>query len=435
VNDAGRAQPLPSRASIAGKRGHGLEILIVTQYYWPESFRITDLALGLKERGHRVTVLTGMPNYPGGRLFPGYGPLGPMTETHEEIEVKRVPLVPRFSGRGWQLALNYLSFALSASVLGPLRCRGRFDLIFVFEPSPVTVALPAIVLKALTGAPVLFWVQDLWPESLQATEAVKSPTVLRWVERLVRFIYRRCDRILVQSEGFVPRVAALDAEPARIVYFPNWAEPVYRPVAVPHDAPERGELPRGFRVMFAGNIGAAQSFETILAAAERLRGHEEIQWIILGDGHQRPWVAQEIERRGLNGCVRLLGRHPVETMPTYFALADALLVTLRDDPVFALTIPSKIQSYQACGRPILAALNGEGARVVHESGCGLACPAGDSEGLARAVLTLRRMSPEERERMGARGRTYFNANFERSRLLDKLESWMQIDAGRRACAS
>ena len=187
--------------------------------------------------------------------------------------------------------------------------------------------------------------------------------------------------------------------------------------------------------MFAGNIGAAQSFETILAAAERVREKEDIQWIILGDGHQKPWVAREIDRRGLSGSVRLLGQHPVETMPTYFALADTLLVTLRDDPVFALTIPSKIQSYQACGRPIVAALNGEGARVIEESGCGLTCPAEDGEGLARAVMALHRMPVEERERMGARGRAYFAVNFERSRLLDKLEGWMRTDAQRNACAS
>lgn len=435
MSDAVRAEAAPSPAPLRGEGNHALKILLVTQYYWPESFRITDLALGLKDRGHEITVLTGLPNYPGGRLFRGYGPFRPATETHQGIEIKRVPLVPRFAGRGWQLALNYLSFALSASVLGPLRCRGPFDLIFVYEPSPVTVALPAIVVKALTDAPILLWVQDLWPESLAATGAVTSPRMLGWVERLVRFIYRRCDRILVQSEGFVPRVAALDADPARIVYFPNWAEPLYRPVAIAPDTSQRADLPRGFRIMFAGNIGAAQSFETILAAAERLRDHDEIQWIILGDGHQRPWVAREVERRRLSGCVRLLGQHPVETMPTYFALADALLATLRDDPVFALTIPSKIQSYQACGRPILAALNGEGARVVQESGCGLTCAAGDGEGLARAVMTLYRMSPEERESMGARGRAYFVANFERSMLLDKLEAWMQIDSGLRACAS
>jgi glycosyltransferase involved in cell wall biosynthesis len=278
---------------------------------------------------------------------------------------------------------------------------------------------------------VLFWVQDLWPESLEATGAVRSKWVLGWVERLVRWIYRRCDRILVQSEGFLPRVAALDGDPARTRYFPNWAEAVYRPVEVPTDAPERAALPQGFRVMFAGNVGAAQSFETILAAAERLRGEREIQWVILGDGHQRPWVEREIARRGLAESVRLLGQHPVERMPTYFALADAMLVTLRSDPVFALTIPSKIQSYMACGRPIVASLDGEGARVVEASGCGLTCAAGDAEGLAKAVLSLCRMPREAREEMGARGRTYFLQHFERERLLDQLERSMAEVAGAR----
>jgi colanic acid biosynthesis glycosyl transferase WcaI len=406
-----------------------VHILVVTQYFWPENFRINDLALALRERGHRVTVLTGMPNYPRGRLFSGYSALAPAGEDYHGIEVKRVPLIPRFSGKGWQLAINYLSFALSASMLAPFRCRERIDVIFVFEPSPVTVGLPAIALKARSGAPILFWVQDLWPESLSATGAVRSPKVLTWVKKLVRYIYRRCDRILVQSEGFIPRITELGVPRQKLAYFPNWAESLYRPVEVDLDAPERAELPTGFRVMFAGNIGTAQSFETILAAAEALKPHPEIQWIVLGDGHQRHWVEQEIRRRGLTGCVRMLGHHPAETMPVYFALADALLVTLRDDPIVSLTIPSKIQSYQACGRPIIAALNGDGARIVREADCGVTCPAGDADGLARAVLNLYQMQPEGRRAMGMRGRAYFLEHFERERLLNQFEGWMTEVAG------
>lgn len=408
-----------------------LRILILSQYYWPETFRITDLAQGLKARGHELTVLTGMPNYPGGRFFSGYGALGPASEVHDGIAIRRVPLVPRFAGRGWQLALNYLSFALSASTIGPLRCPGRYDAIFVFEPSPITVGIPSAVLRWLKSAPVLFWVQDLWPESLEATGAVRSRRILGWVERLVRWIYRRCDRILVQSEGFVGRVAAVGGEPARIRVFPNWAEALYHPVEVPPDAPERAALPAGFRVMFAGNIGAAQSFETILDAAARLRDERGIRWVVLGDGHQRPWVEAEIARRGLADSVRLLGQHPMDKMPAYFALADVLLVTLRKDPVFALTIPSKIQSYLACGRPIVASLDGEGARVIEAAGCGLTAPAGDAAALAEAVVSMYRMPRAERESMGARARAYYLQHFEREKLLDQLEGWMAELAGAR----
>ena len=401
-----------------------MRVLIVSQYFWPESFRVNDLALGLKERGHAVAVLTGLPNYPTGRFFPGYGFFTPSSEEFNGLPVYRVPLIPRGSGQRWRLALNYFSFAIFASLLAPVRCRGVFDLIFVFEPSPITVGIPAIMLKKFKRAPVMFWVQDLWPESLSATRAIRSELLLHWVAKLVRFIYQRCDRILVQSEGFTPSVTALGADPQRVAYFPNWAETLYCPVATAEDAPERKEVPAGFCVMFAGNIGAAQSFETILEAATLLRQHHDIHWVVVGDGHRRAWVEGQILERGLKESVHLLGPRPAEVMPRYFALADALLVTLKCDPIFALTIPSKVQSYLACAKPILAALDGEGARVVRESGAGIVCPAEDAKALAESVLRLSRMSPQERAAMGQKGRTYFEANFEREKLLDRLEGLM-----------
>src|SRR2546422_1105257 len=412
-----------------------MHVLIITQYFWPEAFRINDLALGLKERGHQVTVLTGMPNYPTGHFFPGYGLFSPSKEEFEGVVIYRVPLIPRGRGQRWRLALNYFSFAFFASLLAPLRCRGSFDLIFVYEPSPITVGIPALVLKKLKRAPVMFWVQDLWPESLSATGAVRSELMLRWVAKLVRFIYRRCDRILVQSDGFIPSVAALGPNTQRIAYFPNWAETIYRPVATPENAPERKEVPVGFCVMFAGNIGAAQSFETILEAATLLRHHHDIHWIVVGDGHRRAWVEEQIIERGLKESVHLLGPRPAEVMPRYFALADALLVTLKRDPIFALTIPSKVQSYLACAKPILAALDGEGARVVRESGVGIVCPAEDAKALAESVLRLSCMSPQERAAMGQKGRAYFEANFAREKLLDRLEGWMQEMIQRGPCVS
>ena len=412
-----------------------MRILVITQYFWPESFRINDLALGLKERGHDVAVLTGKPNYPAGVFSQGYGFFSRSKEVFQDVPVYRVPLIPRGKGQGWRLTLNYFSFVFFASVLGPFLCRGRFELIFVYEPSPITVCLPAIVLKWLKRAPLILWVQDLWPESLSATGAVQSPFILNWVARLVRFIYRRCELILVQSEGFISSVLALEVESRRVRYFPNWAETLYQPLLPGEDAPERTQMPNGFRVMFAGNIGAAQSFETILAAAEKLKNHLDIHWVILGDGHKKDWVARQINALGLEDKVHLLGHRPLETMPRYFALADAMLVTLRRDPVFALTVPSKVQSYLACANPIISAADGETARVVEGSGAGLSCPAEDASALSDAVLKLYQMSPEERQKMGEKGRAYYEANFQRERLLDKLEGWMREIAGTKPCAS
>jgi glycosyltransferase involved in cell wall biosynthesis len=393
-----------------------VKLLILTQYYWPENFRINDVAAGLASRGHEVTVYTGLPNYPGGRFFEGYSLLGPYNEDLQPVKVRRVPLLPRGGGGSVRLALNYLSHALMATLLAPFRAKGKFDAILVYEPSPMTIGIPARALRALKGAPLLFWVQDLWPESLSATGAVRSPLVLGLVDRLIKWIYRGCDRVLVQSEAFIPSVAAHGVPRERIRYLPNSAEDFYRKLK-----PEaQSELPPGFRVVYAGNIGAAQDFATILAAAERLRDERHIQWIIIGDGRLRAWVKSEVEKRRLSN-VHLLGQRPSQSMPGYFAQADVLLATLARQPIFAYTIPSKIQSYLACGKPVIAALEGEGGRIIRNAGAGWAVPPEDPAALAEAVRAASRIARSELDAMGNRGEAWFREHFEREKLLSRLE--------------
>lgn len=402
-----------------------MKVLIVSQYFWPENFRINDLAAGLVERGHEVSVLTGEPNYPGGQFFPGYGFFKKTREVYKGARILRVPLLPRGNGSGMRLALNYFSFALSASALSPFLCRGKFDLIIVCQLSPVTVGLPALFLKKLKNVPILFWILDLWPESLSATGAVRSENVLSQVDKLVRYIYRGCDKIVVASKGFLPSVRSKGVDAERIGYFPNWYEPEYGSDRT--DAGERQQptLPQGFRIMFAGNIGVAQDFGTILTAAEMLKPYPEIHWVIVGDGRHFEWVREEVKLRDLTDRVHLLGRHAPEAMLGFFAQADTMLVTLKRDPAFALTVPGKIQSYMACGRPIVAALDGEGGRMIEESGAGLTSPAEDVDALAASVLTMYRMPKQEREAMGTRGKEYCEEHFEREMLIDRLEGWMR----------
>jgi colanic acid biosynthesis glycosyl transferase WcaI len=381
-------------------------------------------------------VLTGIPNYPAGKVFPGYGFWKKRREDYHGIEVRRVPLIARGNGGAWRLMANYFSFVLFACLLGPAMCRGKVDRVLVYEPSPITVGLPALLLKKLKRAPLFFWVQDLWPESLSATGAIRAPWLLKLVEYLVRFIYRGCDRILVQSRAFCTPITNLGVTSERILYFPNSAEELYQPVDIEPDAKERGEVPDGFRVMFAGNIGKAQDFDTILAAAELLKVHQDIHWVVLGDGRMFGWVKEQIDRRRLGDSVHLLGRHPVETMPRYFALADVMLVTLRREAIFALTIPAKVQSYLACSKPLIAALDGEGANIVREAKAGLTPRAEDPRALADAVLTIYGMSDAERREMGLRGRRYFEAHFERDMLLKRLDDWLKEAEGRVSlCAS
>ncbi|HEU0012474.1 MAG TPA: glycosyltransferase family 4 protein, partial [Longimicrobium sp.] len=370
------------------------------------------------------SVLTGIPNDPEGRAYPGYGLFRRRVEDYHGVRVRRVPLLTRGRAKGMRLALNYASFAASASVFGPLAARGKYDAILVFEPSPITVGIPALVLKRLTGAALLFWVLDPWPEALKDTGVVKSPRVLGAVERLARRIYGGCERVLVSSAGFIGPVSRLAGGGERVRYFPQSAEPFYRPLS--RDETEGvPPLPEGFRVMMAGNIGTSQDMPTLLAAAELLREHEDIHWLIVGDGRMREWVEEQVRERGLGATVHLLGRHPAERMPHFFAHADVLLASLKREPIYTYTLPAKVQSYLACARPMIAVMDGEGARVVEEAQAGLGCPAEDPRALANAVLRLRGLPPAERAAMGARGRAYFLEHFERERLVSRLEQWMR----------
>jgi glycosyltransferase involved in cell wall biosynthesis len=409
-----------------------MNILIVSQYFYPENFRVNDLAVAFVERGHRVTVLTGIPNYPSGRFFEGYGLFGKSLESWRGIEIFRAPLCPRGSGRGIRLALNYLSFAAAASIIAVARLSRNFDVIFVHEPSPITVGIPAIVMKWLCGAPIFFWVLDLWPESVTATSSIKHPIVINILTQLTKRIYSHCHRLLVQSRGFIAHAKSMGVDEARIRYFPSWAEDLYLSEdLIVEDIPA---LPEGFRIIFAGNIGVAQSFPDLLDAAELLKHRADIQWIIVGDGRMQSWVGEEIERRGLQRTVHLMGRYPVEKMPAFFSQADVLLVSLKKETIFASTIPGKIQSYLAFGKPILAMLDGEGARIVSEAGAGLTCPAENAQALANAAEELAAKSHAELETMGKRGRDYYEINFNRDLLFSKLEKWMQEELGNSGCA-
>ena len=256
-----------------------MKILVVAQYFWPENFRINDLAQGLKERGHTVEVLTGLPNYPAGKLFQGYKYFNRRKDNFNGINVYRAPLIPRGDGGSIKLALNFFSFAISGSLLSPYVCRHKYDVVFVYEPSPITVLFPALTAKLISSAPVVFWMQDLWPESLSATGAVRSPLILKSVEFMVRFLYKGCDQILAQSRAFIPSILRLGADPNRVSYYPNSAEKLYRPVNKAESMQEEELLPQGFRITFAGNIGAAQDFETILTAAQKLKSIQDIHFI------------------------------------------------------------------------------------------------------------------------------------------------------------
>lgn len=390
-----------------------MRLLIWSQYFWPENFHINEVTRQLSAQGVEVTVLTGKPNYPEGRIFSGYRSSGVQRETHDGYEVIRMPLKERGTGAAMGLILNYLSFVFSGYLVAPLALRGRqFDAVFVYAPSPLIQALPAILVAWLKGAPLILWVQDIWPDALQATGFVKNTWLLRGVEVLIRHIYRRCDSILIQSEGFRSSVEKLVDDPGKVRFFPNSAD------AMP-DRPSTNassgsviakDIAKSFSVVFAGNIGTVQSCETIVAAAGLLQKYPEIRFYLVGSGSMAETIANKISAERLDNVV-MTGRVQADEIPGIYAAASVLLLSFQHNSKLSATIPSKLQGYLAAGKPIIASSDGEPARVLNKAGAGLTCVPGDPQALAKAVLELHEMTPEERDALGMNGQRYFMANF------------------------
>lgn len=398
-----------------------MNILILSQYFWPETFIVNDLVRNLTDQGHEVTVATAKPNYPGGEIFDGYKAWGVQRERFaESVDVIRVPLWPRGRGGSRNLVLNYLSFVATGLFLLPWLLRGRkFDSIVVFAMSPITQVIPAIPLKWIKRAHLAAWVQDLWPESLAATGFVRNPQALRMVGWMVRGIYACCDTLLLQSRAFFDPVARYACR-SKLVYYPNSiALPSEKTVAPEVPTQLLEELRENFCVVFAGNIGIAQSIETVVEAAELLRQHPALKFVLVGSGSRLEWVKERKASLGLDNLI-LAGRFPMEAMPQIFEHSSALLVSLRDEEIFSYTIPSKVQAYLAAGKPIIASLRGEGARVIEEAGAGKTCEPESANALVESILALMSLSPAEREQMGSAGQSYFNEHFDMDRQTERL---------------
>ena len=389
-----------------------MRVLVWTQYFWPENFGINDLVLELKMQGVDVTVLTGKPNYPEGKIYKGYKVLGAHKEFFKSVEILRIPLLPRGKNSGLGLFLNYLSFVVFGCIVAPFVLRGKgFDAVFVYAPSPILQALPALFVSKIKRAPLVLWVQDLWPEALQSSGAIKNRYVLKIIKLVVRYIYRGADSILIQSEEFRERVERLIRGGDKISYYPNSVKDFMSfPLSSPENPDLVGEIDKTFSVVFTGNIGFAQSCETVLRAAELLQDYPKIKFFLIGRGSDVPKVYEGIQARRLKN-VEMPGELPVNEMAVVYSAASVLLITLRGDDSLSATIPSKLQSYLAAGKPIVACINGAAARVVQEAKAGIVCSAEDAQGLSDNILRVYGMDEDERAALGNNGRKYFEANF------------------------
>ena len=397
-----------------------MRILIVSQYFFPEPFPvINELVKALTSSGCEITVLTGMPNYPSGNVYSEYKDKTAFTDYIDGIRIHRISFRPRGNGTARELFLSYLSFVIKGLKYFPKYLKGEsYDVVFVFAPSPITSAIPAIYLSWKLKSHLAIWVQDLWPESLSATGFIKNRFLLALVRLLVRGIYSQADTLLVQSEGFIKPVARY-ADVEKIIYYPNSFKDEY--VGVQQDLTQsKGDaLPTDLAhlleqyscVTFTGNLGTAQSLQTIIDAAAKLKYLPNLRIVLVGSGALSDWLLEQKVNRKLDNLV-LAGRLPSEMMSQIFMRSEALLVTLNKAEIFNYTIPSKIQAYLASGRPIIAALDGDGAKVVEKSGAGLTCGAEDVNGLVRSIECLCNMTEVEKQKMSESGRNYYLEHFE-----------------------
>lgn len=394
-----------------------MKVLVVSQYFWPESFRINELVNSLHGLDCQITVLTGQPNYPEGVVHKGYK--GYTTDRHEYngYSILRVPLIPRGKSGALRLFANYISFMISACIFGPwLLRKKKFDTILVYAPSPILQVIPAILIKKIKKIPLTTWIGDLWPESLQSSGFIKNRFVLKLVEYVVRFIYKHNDLLLVQSRSFLTPVKALCGS-VPVEYFPNPGESIFGQET--NNQSEGLLLPLGFNIVFAGNLGGVQALDTVLDAAESLKAEHDIYFTLIGSGSRGDWLQQEISKRKLKN-VSMPGRFPSDYMPNIFKQADVLLVSLVSNETYKITVPSKVQSYMAAGRPIICALEGEGAIIVTEAGAGIVIPPENASALVAAVLDLKKMPRNEIEKLGNAGRNYYEKNFNSITLSKQL---------------
>ncbi len=392
------------------------KILFLTNYFYPETFRGNDVAFHLAEQGHEVTVLCNIPNYPEGHFYKGYGMFKRRTEFINGVKVVRTPIIPRGNGGKLRMILSYVTgfFFLYCNALH-YALWNKFDVILVQQLSPVFIGLPAVLVKKIQKIPICYWLLDLWPDSLVAG-GINNAKIINSVGKLTKYIYKHCDRILISSQGFRNILIDRGVDEDVIEYFPNWCEDNI----ASGEKKELPELPEGFRIMFAGNIGEAQNFDNLMLAMLKLKDHRDIKWIIIGDGRKRKELLDFVSKNELNETVYLMGRYDISFMSSFFQEADILLVSLTNEFVFNSTLPAKVQAYMTSAKPILGMMNGEGNYVINDAKCGFCAEADDVDGFVDMVKELPKFSKAVLEEMGQNGYNYYLKHFKKEVCMNHI---------------
>lgn len=397
-------------------------ILLISQYFYPEIFRVNDIAVEWVKRGYKVTVLTGIPNYPMGKFFEGYDWKHRRRENWNGVEIIRIPLIARgnssnkfFNAIG--MAANYLSFIASGR-RWVKKNNLHADLVFTVEVSPMTQALIGVWYKKRYHVPAYLYVQDLWPENVETVTGIHNKVIIGSINKMVDKIYRETDQIFTTSPSFVETIVnrLVPVNRNKVHYWPQYAEEFYKPLP-PQAVKGIDENDGSFKIAFTGNIGMAQGLDILPKAAVLLR-NVDVKFVIVGDGRYQAEFERQIDKKGVRDKFIMIPRVPAEYVPVILSVCDAGFISFNKDSLWEKTIPAKLQSYMACGKAIIASASGETKRIIEEAGCGVCCEIGDAKALAKGIKELTKSKSKE---IGIKARKYFLDHYNKKKLMDEMD--------------
>ncbi|MDD3334227.1 MAG: glycosyltransferase family 4 protein [Eubacteriales bacterium] len=391
-----------------------MNILVVCQHYWPENFRVTEICESIAARGHEVTALVGLPNYPSGVVPAEYKHFRNRKQLHNGVKIRRCFEIGRKPGK-IGLAINYVSYMCSACH-HVLWMKKDYDVVYAFSTSPVLMSLPAAFLRCFGRQKLMIYIMDIWPACLAALNVSETSLLYRWMRVVSKQIYQRADQLIYSSKRFQQYL--WDVHGIRVSddqYMPQFADGMFEGELPPKKASETYDF------VFAGNIGKMQGVETLIRAAELIKDLP-IHWHIVGNGSNYLACKALVDELKLGECVQLYGQRPLADMPSFYAMADALLVSMRADPLVNDTLPGKIQTYMAAGKPVLGSIGGEAAYVINQAQCGFCAPPDDPEAFAQVVRRF--LSSDQKKAMGENGKAYYQEHFTQKHHMDKLESML-----------
>ncbi len=400
-------------------------ILVIAQYFYPEQFRINDICTEWVKRGYKVTVITGIPNYPQGKYYPGYGLFKKRKEMYNGVEIIRIPLIPR-GKNSIMLALNYLSFVVSG-FFWKVFTKIKADYVFIFEVSPMTQALPGVWYAKKRKIPCYLYVTDLWPENVEIVAGIKNKRIINSIGMMVDYIYKRCDRIFTSSQSFIEAINNRGVPKDKIEFWPQYAEDFYVPYT--KDTVLLSEVPQDgtFNIIFAGNIGVAQGLDVLPKAAQILKSKNiNVRFNIVGDGRFKETLINMTNGYNVSDMFNFIAKQPPTRIPEFMAVCDATLICLSKSRVFSITLPAKTQSCLACGIPIIVSADGEIQKVIDEAKAGVSSEAGNAEMLAMKIIELTSKSKDELSQMAQNAYEYSKSNFDKDKLLNRMDEFFTI---------